>query len=792
MFKNYLTIAFRNLRKSRAYSAITILGLAVGLACCLVILLFVRHELSYDRFHAEADRIFRVVQERTVPGGVRSSAKTSYNLGPRLASDLPEVEAAVRIFPLGCFVEAGGKEFTETPYLADPAFLEIFSFPLIRGDKSAALRTSAGIIVSESFAAKSFGTDDPIGKTIVLNGRYTFTVTGVMKDVPASSHFRFDLLGSTARLPDLFEEERAYNRAYTYFLVREGAPTAGLEEKVQALSVRVLGDKRAAGIRHFLQPLRSIHLHSRVSLDISPASRMDTSYFLSAAALAVLLIAGINFVNLSTARAVRRAKEVGIRKAAGASRRNLVAQFLGESVLAALFSLAAACILAQAILPLFNKLSGRGLEFSLFSDPFLVLAVIAFAALAGLAAGIYPAFVLSSFSPAAAFKGHGPARRDGGRSTLLRRMLVAAQFAVTIAFVAAAATAARQISYVESKDLGFSAKNVIEMWPAFSRPMGDRFEPFRNALLTHPDILEVTGSAINSPGDFAGTEVEARVNGRADQTVNLYESVVDLGFFDFFRIKLKEGRMFRREDTWGAQASLIVNEAAARLLGYGSAVGKRLDGLMSGRTGTVIGVVSDYHNVVLYEEIKPCVYSCEPQMSYGAFVRLGGRASAETIAFARRTMSRFSSDWPVYHAFTENRLAAKYDGDRRVFEILRLAFALSIVIACLGLLGLVALSVERRTKEIGIRKVLGASISGLMKLITTEYIRLFAAASLVAWPVAYYFMSRWLRNFAYRISLGPWPFVMATGAAVAAAILVVALPVLRAARSNPVDSLRNE
>ncbi len=790
LVKNALTIALRNIRRNRIYSAISIFGLAVGLAGCLMMMLFVRHELSYDRFHTDVDRIWRVAQETLSAGRTYRSAKTPTWIAPQSLLDIPEVENAVRILPLGSVVSAGDLEFNEVPYFVDPSFFEIFTFPFVKGDMQTALRAPHEIVISEDFAAKGFGRTDPLGETLMINGRHPFTVTGVVENVPSNAHFRFDLLCSFDRLKEMFLEEHEYNRGYTYVLLRDLTASADLESKIQAMAAKAQGEMRAARYRYFLQPLTSIYLQSDLRLEIGKTSHIRYSYFLSGLALLILIIAGMNFVNLSTARAARRAKEVGVRKATGANRRNLIVQFLGESVLFAVLSLLLAVLLAQLTLPLFNNLSERSLELTLAGNGGLLLGALFLTLATGIMAGIYPALVLASFSPVDVFRGRASdARKDKWG---LRKVLLVAQFAVSIAFVVSTGTVFRQLVFMESKDLGFSPRDIVYFWPSYGSTMNEKYLPLKTEILAYPSVRDVTGSSSNTPGTYPGFERVVKVDGNPDKTANLFASAVDANFFAFFGISLKEGRSFEDGDSVNPGGALVVNKAAAELLGEGSPLGRRLDEEMMGIHGNVVGVVEDFHNVSLYEDIKPAVYYFDPGETTGLFVLVEGRERQAAIDAVRRTYSSFFPEFPVYFTFLEDQIDGHYSEERRAFQVFRSAFVLSLVIAGLGLLGLVSFTVERRTKEIGIRKVLGASLARIIRLLTQEYVGLIAVASVLAWPLSYYFMNRWLENFAYRIGIGAGIFLLSSSIAFCAAFLVMAFPALRAARANPVDSLRDE
>ncbi len=777
------------MRRNKIYSGITIFGLSVGLAACLVVMSYVRQELSYDRFHKSAERIFRLTEKRTLPEQTSHSAKANIVTMAKMSGLFPEIDDTVRIIPMGCTVEAEGREFYEIPYFADPSILNVFDFPLVAGDHATVLANPHNIVISEEYAKKFFSESDPLGKILTVNGRHDFRVSGLMRDVPTNSHLRFGLLCPFARLEEIFEDERDYNRGYVYLLLREGTTSADLEAKINSEADRVLGPTRAGIYSYHLQPLTSIHLQSRLRVEISQNNRPGTLVFLSGVSLLILFLACINFVTLSTARAIRRAKEVGVRKTAGASRMNLVSQFLGESSLSSFLALALAVPLAHSILPLFNSLANQSLRFRWAADWPLLVAFLILGIVVGLAAGVYPAFVLSSFSPQAALKGSLTESSSG--ATAFSKALLALQFAITIAFVVASITIFRQMSFVRERDLGFDSQNIVHLYHTFTGPL-QNYPLLRNEILRDPAVLDVTGSDSNSPGFYAGFEALFRVPGKSGQPVELFASQVAENFLSFFQIPIVEGRDFIATDTANPGTAMIVNRTAARLLGPGSPVGKSLESDRYGRSGTVVGVVDDFHNVSLYEEIKPAVLICFPRMSYGLFVKIRPGAGTAAVEKAREAMASFNPEFPVVSFFLDDQINDQYREDNRAFQVIQTAFGLSLLVASLGLLGLVTYAVERRTKEIGIRKVLGASLPRIIRNLTGEYLVIIMAASTLAWPLSYYFLSHWLRNFAYRIDIGGWIFILSTGFAVVAAILVMAIPAVRAAQANPVESLRYE
>ena len=806
MFRNYFKIAFRYLGKHKGYSFINIAGLAVGIACCLLILLLVRDELSFDRFHENKDRMYRVIVQ--LPGqfymGTDYLAVTPAPLAHALIEEFPEVIQATRIDQSNDVIMSyQNKRFYEDGFLwADSHFFDVFTFPFLRGDQSEALSEPYSVVISERMAHKYFGDEDPIGKIMALNNRYDFIVTGIMTDVPQNSHLQFDFLASLLTLKSIRGQEDYLERwgnysYYTYILLPEGYSPRGLERKFPAFVEKYMGerlrqmrerDPTRQASRFFLQPLKRIHLHSHINFEISPNSDIRRIYLLSALALLILLIACINYMNLATARSAIRAKEVGMRKVIGAVRRQLTRQFIGESVLLSFIAVLLAVILVEIFLPVFNTLVSKNISLHFFQDWEFFIGLIGVALFVGIISGSYPAFFLSSFQPAAVLKGSLKTEEKG---SILRRMLVIFQFAASIVLVISTVIIYSQIEFIRNKKLGFSREQVVVL-PVRDRELRENHKPFKHELLQNPAVLGCTASTWlpNNIRTNVGDTIWEGMEEGADLQIYLLE--VDHDFIDLFEIELAEGRNFSREFSTDSQA-YIINEAARKIFGWETALGKRF-GFRREEVGMgqVIGVVKDFHFLSLHQEIQPLViHLTENGMSYLS-VKIISQNIPQTVEFLKEKWKKFSPNYPFEYFFLDDDFEKMYRSEMRLGKIFMSFTFLAVFIACLGLFGLASFTSEQRTKEIGVRKVLGASVSNIVFLLSKEFSKWVMIASLIAWPLAYYIVSQWLQSFAYRISIGIWIFFLSTALALCVAMMTVGFKAAKVALANPVDALKYE
>lgn len=806
MFTNYLKIALRNVLRHKGYAALNLSGLAIGIACCMVILIHIQDELSFDRFHANADRIYRVTRDwKRAEGGGAQAANTPAAVGPNLMAEYPAVEKFARVMfphPQSVLVSNGESRFYEEGfYWADSTFFEVFSFKLKRGHANTALVEANSLVLTESMAHKYFGDQDPVGKTLTIEGwsRDDYKITGILEEVPPNSHLQFNFLGSVRgadqRYTYLYSGEGQWTNSlgYTYILLRDGASPKDLEAQLASFGQRHLGEfARGRGfVPNFkLQPLADIYLHSNLNVEAGPTSDVIYVYLFAAIAALILIIASINYMNLATARSARRGREVGLRKVLGAQRRALVRQFIGESLLMSFAALLLAAMIAELILPIFNSLAGKSLAFNYLQHPQRLIIFLGIAAAVGLLAGSYPAFVLSALRPAATLKGE---LKSGRLGLLLRRSLITIQFTASIILIVATIVVMKQLAFVRSQSLGFD-QNQIAIVPIRDGEMRKRVEQLKPEFLKHPNIVSVSAAA-GVPGRTMLVDGFPVRPAGADRSAQIPMQIVgvDYDFFKTLDVKLIGGRTFQKEMRTDSASAFVINETAAKALGWDVPLGERLELVMdNGKKGAIVGVVQDFHFASLHEKIEPMVFHIWPQR-YSCFaVKMRAADISESLAFLRSTWSRMLPQQPFEFFFLDEEFDRQYAKDERVGKIFGYAATLAIFVAGLGLLGLTAFSAEQRTKEIGIRKVLGASVSGVVMLLSKDFVKLVLIANVIAWPLAWYAMNKWLQDFAYRIELGWWVFALAGGLALVIALLTVSTQAIKAALANPVEALRYE
>jgi putative ABC transport system permease protein len=806
MFLNYFKTAFRNLKRYKGYSFINLLGLAIGIACCILILLYVQDEFSYDRYAQEYEDIYRIVLSVQTPErGEMNVARTPPPWGPSLADDYPEVENYVRFkTPMVSWLvsnEAVDKRFHEKGfYFTDHTVFEFFNLPMLSGDPQTALVEPRTVVLTETAAQKYFGDEDPMGRTLRLDNTYDFQITGVMRDVPEHSHFDFDILASISTLGvipiyggDVYLTWRSglAPDLYTYVRLRKGYPPHELEAKMPEFLGRYLGEVLNRVNVQFnprLQPLSRIHLHSNLEAEIRANSDFRYIYIFSAIAIFVLVIACINFMNLSTARSASRAQEVGMRKVIGAQKRQLILQFLGESLLMAFLALILAVVLVTVFLSFFNSLSGKQLSLSL-GNPIAVLGFVGVTLLVGLLSGSYPAFFLSSFEPVAVFRG---SLRAGRANARLRKVLVVFQFALSIVFIIGTGVVYRQLHYVQNKVLGFDKEQVVVL------PMGDPrarqvYLTFKDRVLQSPHVLALSGT--NSvPGGLINIMLLLPEGAEVGNEVTMEAFFVDHDFVKTMGLELAAGREFSLEYSTDAAEAFILNETAVRQLGWEDQPLDKTITIQGFRRGRVVGVVQDFHAKSLHQRIEPLVIQIAPDPD--AFLQLVARIAPGNIDSAlddiREAWEQVYPNDPFVYSFLDEDFDSLYRSERLRGRIFLTFSALAVLIACLGLLGLASFTAEQKTKEIGIRKVLGASEASIVQLLSMEFIRLVLLAGLIAWPLAYLAMHSWLGNFAYRIKMPLIIFLLAGILAVVIALATVSFQAVRASLVDPVDSIRTE
>lgn len=799
MFQNYLSVAIRNLRRHPAYSLINISGLAIGMATCILILLYIHDELSYDWYHPHADRVYRIVDDIESGGQTVQTAGTPTAWGPALKRDFPEIELLVRMRGTGSawLVDLGNTIYYERKVIwAEPDLFEMFSIPLVSGDPGTALVEPYSMVISEDLAFKYFGAEDPVGKVVNLDNRWDFTVTGVMKNIPTNSHMRPDMFVSyttmnVIRSWDLGDWEYHRN-LYTYIRLRENVSPDEFEAKLPDFLERHAGDQyRESGmsLRPSLQPLVDIHLYSNRESEHEPNGDFRYVALFMAIAFLVLIIACINFINLATARSEMRAREVGVRKVLGANRIQLIRQFLGESVLMAGLAAVVAVILVHLALPAVNEIAGKQLSLPL-TDLMVLASLAVGTALIGLAAGSYPAAYLSGFLPAVVMKGNP---ETGKKGLGMRQVLVVVQFSMSIFLLVSTAVIHDQLEYIQTKRLGFNKEHVMVV-PITGSHQVPNTPVLKQRLFGMPGVVGVA-TTTGLPGMRVLPIMEVRPEGmRPENHLMMATLHVDENFLDVMDIDVVAGRNFSPD--WGTDTTrgVLLNETAVRDLGWGvpaDAIGRQFErlsfeGVVPGR---VIGVVRDFHLRTIHEEIEPAAIMAS---TYHIFVliRIEPEGISETIGRIEEVWRDVDPRFPLDYTFLDEDFDALYRTDQQLGEIFAVFAFLAIFVACLGLLGLASFSIQQRTREIGIRKVVGASISGIVILLSKDFMKYVLLANLIAWPLAYLVMSNWLQNYAYAAALDFTWFLAAGIVALVIAWLTIGAHAVAASRRNPVNSLR--
>jgi putative ABC transport system permease protein len=801
MFKNYLKTCWRNIKRQKGYSIINIAGLALGMACAILIVFFIQHELSFDRFHENADRIFRVVTDVTLKQNQANVPAAQTAFGPTLAKDYPEVETAVRVQSRPkTLVKYADRSFYESGLLyADASIFDVFAFPLLVGDPKTALARANTVVLTERMAKKYFRGENPVGKFLRFNDEADFAVTGVMKDVPSNTHLQFDLLVSLETRfgpnPRLGQDWVNVNTP-TYVLFRDRRGPKEIEPKLVALVEERLGSilKALGGkMKYSFQPLAKVHLFSRYTMDLAPNNgSIQYIYMFGAIALFIVGIACINFMNLATARSAKRAREIGLRKVVGASRRALFGQFLGEATTHSLLSLMVALILVRLALPFFKSISGIDLRIGASQLVWIIPAFFGLALFVSLVAGSYPAFYLSALHPVKTLKGSWKAGPGNAR---FRRVLVVAQFLIGISLIIGTGVVRRQLDFMRNRNLGFSMEQVL-VTRIDDRQISQKLEPIKARLKEIPGVVSAAMTQA-----VPGQTTEGNVNPYVPEGFSESEPVlfrqfsIDADFVPTLGLEIVQGRNFSKENTTDADSAVLINEATARKLGWADPVSRKIKTPTTavGKWGekTVIGVIRDFHFFGLREVIEPYLLTYRTEENQ-LIIKLKTEHLSATIRELERAWKEIDPVRPLDFFFLDAFFDAQYRAEERLSRLFTVFSGLAVAIACLGLFGLASFMAEQKAKEIAIRKVLGASIRGVSARLSLNFLKLVALAILLAWPVAYFAMGAWLRNFAYRAALSPWTFLTAGLAALAIAFLTVGTQAFRAASSDPVNFLKHE
>jgi putative ABC transport system permease protein len=786
---NYWKVALRKIRRHKGYSLINIVGLAIGMACCILILTWVRDELSYDRFHKNADRICRIVAVDRSGGNMAKASGSPSLIGPTLVEKYPEFLnfARVQCGWSGYFLHYGEKNFMEMKLATvDPSFFEVFQYPFIQGNPQTALDDRYTIVLTESLAKKIFGDEDPMGRVLKISAT-DFKVTGVMEDIPRNSHLRFDYVFPAINMTEFRSSKLDswnYNQFSTYLLVKKNTDFKALSKKISGIVKEHLPKSK---VEVFLQPLSDIHLHST---DINSwevvypnPGNITYVYIFGLIAVCILLIACINFMNLATARSSTRAREVGMRKVSGARRFDLFKQFIGESIVLSTLSLGVGILIVELLLPAFNHLSGKQLSLQYAESILLWISLLGIAIFTGLASGSYPALILSAFQPSKVLKASAHlASRKGG---YLRKTLVVGQFVFTILLIIGTLVIYGQLRFIQNKDLGYDTDNIFTF--ATYGQFGRNYEAAKNELLQNPNILSVCRAFPPSPG-FRGTE-NVDWEGKDPSTeFMIFSDIGDYDYFETFGIEMAEGRFYSRQFSTDGD-NFVVNETAVKKMGLESPIGKRFT--YADKTGVIIGIVKDYHGGSLHNPILPKVITLSDR---GFFVCVKFRPGnvSEMVAFLKEKWEKFVPGYPFRYGFLDESIAEAYKAERKIGKIFQYFTGLAILIACLGLFGLASFTAEQRTKEVGIRKILGAKVSGIVFLLSKEFTKWILVANIISWPIAYFLSKKWLESFAYRMSLGWEIFVLSAVLTFFIALATVSYQAIKAAIANPVESLRYE
>ncbi len=796
MLKNYLKIAVRNLLKFKGHALINIIGLAIGLASCILISFYIRHELSYDRFFSNPEKLFRVTMSLTVDGKLDRSASIEFPIAP-LLRQFPEVREVARLISLSKHIMGhtptihyGDKSFYEDKfYFADSTLFGVLDLPLALGDPQQVLLAPNSVVITKSTARKYFADEPPLGKVLRFNNQVDLKVTGVLEEFPGPSHLDVDFIASLATLPQTglprakvnFPQNWILNWFFTYVLLESPEAAPVLEQKLEAFAQKNYTPLHLQNqVKLYVQPVRDIHLHSDFGIDSSPSSDIRYVYIFGVIGALVLAIACFNFINLTIAQFSQRLRELGVRKVLGAIRRQLTVQLLLEAILLTALASIAAFFLVEWSQTMFRNLAGISVN-ALQAWPY----VLVFAPLLSIAAGIYPAVVFSSLQPTAALK---DTARSFVKGAGLRKVLVVFQFTISVALIIGTFIVHQQLQFLRHKDTGFDRHQML-MVPVRGSRVESQYEAFKNRLLQNPNVVQVSG--VNGK---LGQEIRYttfQVEGIATPQI-LTILRVELDFVKTFGLQLVAGRAFSREIPTDAKEAFIINEAAMRQFGWGEALGKKLKLVtMAGAPqGPVIGVVKDFHFLPLHKDIGALVIY-PGNFSY-ATIKVRAQRLSETLAFVESAWKEFEPDKGFIYSFLDDLLWQSYQTEDRISQLTTYFSGLAIFIACLGLLGLASFTAARRTKEIGIRKVLGATVTNLIGLLSQEFLWLVLIANLIAWPLAYFAMAKWLGNFAYRIEIGWWVFALAGGSAVLIALLTVSTQAIKAALANPVEALRYE
>lgn len=786
MWENYIKSGFRHIKKQRGYSLINLAGLTIGITCFVLISLYVRYELSYDRFHENAKDLYRVlVRTRETYMGKSEVPVTPGPLAAAMQEEFPEILKATRVKAEHVSMRHKDHRFAENRiYYADPAFLEMFTFPLSAGNPETSLTDPYGLLISQDMAQKYFPEENPLGKIVEID-KVDYKITGVLERIPGNTHFRFDFLASFSSLVELQGRDRVYNwnswSYSTYILLQKQADPVFLENKLGDLLRKNYGEDATQTLR--LQPVAHIHFYTKANFELEPGADIRNVYLLSAVGLFILLIACFNYMNISTARAATRAKEIGMRKVIGASRRQLVRQFLGESILFSFMALVISILLVRLILPSFRIFMGRKLEAGFILEGSMILTLAGLVLFIGLLAGSYPSLVLSSYQPVAVLK--GKPTRSSRRSSLFRNSLVVSQFAISAALIFCTIVVYNQLHFMKNKELGFIKDRIVTV-----PNVPGRSSALIDDLRKNSKILDVTLSDY-LPHNITGASFGEWDGADPDKKLLIYRNWVDQNYLGFYGIPIILGREFSRDFAAEAGQAYILNESAVKAIGWDDPIGKRF-GFGDEERGVVVGVAKNFHFAPLHLDIEPLALTLTSERPNWLSIKIGPDDIPRTLAFIEKIWKAHSPESDFSYSFLDDRLDRVYRSEEKLGKSFSIYTFIALFVACLGLFGLASFTTAQQTKEIGIRKVLGATAWNITALTTKKFVGLVMAANAVGWPVAYFAMQKWLQNFVFRTSMELWIFALTAGMSLLIAVLTVGYQSVKAALANPADSLRYE
>ncbi len=803
MFNNYVKIAYRNILKQKTYSIINIFGLAIGLTACILVGLYIWQDLHYDNYHKNSDRIFRLTIKTIAPTYAYHMAETPALVAPNLEQNFPEIDKISRIyFSSDDLITYESKKFYEDEIIfADEDFFEMFSYEVLQGNPNKLLNNKNSVVITRKMADKYFGTESPIGKTFNFNNRVDLEITGVIENVPVNSHFTFDMVATYATLVELpvgnrLEQWGATFGSYTYVMLHPGTDNDRFVNKVDPFLTEKMEKSDNVYKSVVLQSLESIHIFSDLDDEINPNSSVTYMLILGSISLFILILACINFVNLTTARAVKRAREIGVRKVFGAFKLQLVRQFLGESILITLIALGFAFVLVELFIPSFSQLIGTTLVYSCFTNLPILMAIILTSLLIGLLAGLYPAFVLTHYQPALVLKGATKQGKSG--SAILRKSLVLFQFSISIILIIFTILINQQINFMRGFDMGFDKEQVVVL--KTPERMSRNSETIKSEINAIPGVIESSASlGVPLQGSGFGTYLIPNMEFE-DEEFQVSIKTIDSHYLEFYDIPLLAGRALSELDGAGWTADVtVVNETTVKKLGFTSneaALGNNYTiGLSDGIkrfSPEIVGVIQDFHFNSLHEEVSPLLFMYWSFLFQEVSIKISPNNIPDTMKEIQQVWEKFYPEHPFNYSFLDEDVDKMYKAEERSFWVISTFSVLAIFIACLGLLGLTFYTTEQRRKEIGIRKILGASIPNIIKNISLEFVKLVVISNVVAWPISYFLISKWRVSFPYRVEIDLFVFIAAGVIVLMMSLLTIGYTVIRSAASNPIECIRYE